>query len=116
MIITVRLALLLTLLAAPQAGCSGSAKADPPVRHEVIALADMRQFAQQHLGTDRELPQTFRIVDDWSATYVLSWADFHTGHETVRVYHATGKHGPSRRFVLLGDGHHGRHHHWQPVH
>ena len=115
--LTFRLVLILiTTLAAPQAASGDNAKVHQPVDHDAVALADMRQFGEQHFVIVGAVPGTLRVVGDWSATHVLRWADFDAGNEIVRIYHATNRHNHALRYVSLGDGHHGRHHEWKPVH
>ena len=84
----------------------------PPDDH---ALADMYTYATLHLGTFRELPETFNGTTNWSHAWSLHWLDVDHDGAIIRVYHLTDKDNPGRRFVATWDTQSGRATEWEAV-
>ena len=84
--------------------------------HDHVALADMHSHLLRQFGNAHPEPNTFGTADGWSHDWELRWIDYHSAGGTVRVYHATDKHDPAKRFTMVADPSHPHDHTWHPVH
>jgi hypothetical protein len=72
------------------------------------ALADMYAHAQRHFDAYTPHLETFGGSTEWSAEWSLHWLDVDHDGTAVRLYHATHKQHPERRFTWMshsGDPH-----------
>lgn len=81
------------------------------------ASLEMQSYAMHYYGFVEECPGTFSGTENWSPLYTLRWVDVTVtpSHETVRVYHATHKHHPYKRFVTIWDSAQSRWTDWKEV-
>src|SRR6185369_6377364 len=61
--------------------------------HDQIARHDMERSAAHSLPHSSALFDTYGRAEHWSADWELRWIDYQTPAGTVRVYHATSRHG-----------------------
>jgi hypothetical protein len=84
---------------------------------DALAIADMHHFALLHFGIFEEHPDTFRVADQWDDSWIyrsieISLADGHT----LRLCHATHRHGHNLRYVAVWNQERGQYEAWEGVH